>query len=167
MNTTPRRLHLVGFGLLLMAAGACTQPVGDDGSPDLTDLVLERRAMDPGEESECNYDAEAWAEITREDIACTKNSDCCYFVEACEALYVIVHADDFAEAHEVAPCFESQAGGCAGCIIPNVEPVCLEGKCVGQLIEFDPDDWQEGASHCGSDELVLEVTLPQQDFSCS
>ncbi|MBW2524701.1 MAG: hypothetical protein JRI23_11020 [Deltaproteobacteria bacterium] len=163
MRTFYRRIQLIGFGLLLLAAGACTYDVGEDGEPG---DVVDDTVVGAGNERTCDFDAEVWAEITAEDIACTKNSDCCYFVNDCEATYVIVHAEDFATVRDFAPCSRSAKGTCATCVAPDVEPVCFEGRCVGQRIEPGAEDWEYGRSHCGTDEVILEVTTPQHAFSC-
>ncbi|MFO0550225.1 MAG: hypothetical protein U0271_17655 [Polyangiaceae bacterium] len=108
----------------------------------------------------CHGDSVAWAAITAEPIACTKNSDCCVVVNGCLSSVQVVHADDFATAGDLWPFCDTE---CNDCIAPVVNVGCVNGECVGDIDTMSSDD---SVDHCGVDAGPLVPINPNVAFGC-
>jgi len=107
-------------------------------------------------------DPDAWAGIQKENISCTKNSDCCVVINDCLSEGQIVHASDYALAQTAWPYCQYH---CAQCVPPFVDVACVDGICVGESTEWAGErDMEE--SHCGVDDEPVDITVPATTFSC-
>jgi hypothetical protein len=116
-----------------------------------------------GGTSECHGDAAVWQGITKTNIACERNSDCCVVVSSCLAETQVVHASDFRAAQAAWPWCDDD---CANCLPAYVEVVCAEGTCIGY--GEDPEATpQDPTSHCGDDDVsAVPATPPAEHFTC-
>jgi hypothetical protein len=152
----------------LLALGACNESSvsGIGGGTTTTSTSTNSTSSTGGEGTgaSCNGDAAKWAAITAGPFTCTKSSDCCVVVNACLSQAQIVLATDFAAAQTDWPTCESQ---CNGCIPPAVEVGCVNGECVGEVVDAGTTpDASIYQSHCGMDAVTVGSPASTHTFGC-
>ena len=153
----------------LLALGACNESsVSGIGGGTTTSTSTNSTSSTGGDGTgaSCNGDAAKWAAITAGPFTCTKSSDCCVVVNACLSQAQIVLATDYTAAQADWPYCESQ---CNGCIPPIVEVGCVNGQCVGEVVDagtMPEPDASLYQSHCGMDPVTVGSPATTRNFGC-
>lgn len=112
----------------------------------------------------CHGDAAAWATLTKEPVACAKNSDCCVIINSCINEAQVVSATNTDPAKAAWPYCDNL---CTNCLPPAVKVECVSQQCVGYKVPFDPNNPPElMMDHCGVDAPPLMLPSPGTHFLC-
>jgi len=155
---------LLGMVALICAGVACDGDEGGGGTTTSTSSTSGTGGTGGGGGGEgCLGDPQAWNGIQKENISCTKNSDCCLVINGCLGEGQVVHASDYQLAQQVWPYCPDD--GCVQCLPPFVEVACVDGSCVGEATDWNGEPNME-ESHCGVDDEPVSVAQPATAFSC-
>lgn len=103
----------------------------------------------------CSGDAGAWDELTAGPIPCQSGEQCCVIMDPCLSRSQVVAEATQKEASEAWPTCPAE---CTDCIPRAIDVACIQGSCLGRVVEFAPLSSPLRKDHCGTMEKFHDTS---------